>query len=210
VVLLLLLPVYARAYKSEAWARSQFAAAQRLHQSLEARPAQQLTRADYGRVINAYHLVYFEAPSSTRADPSVVAVAQLKEEMGRRFEDHDLLRSAIDQYEFLRRQYPGSKARFGALFRIGEIYKDDLNDKTHADLIFREFLQRYPHNQFAEQARKALAEPVEKASLKTVLKKPVPPEPKVTDDAADDDGRSRQRGDDGEPWAEQKRGLPTR
>jgi N-acetylmuramoyl-L-alanine amidase len=208
VVLLLLLPVYARAYKSEAWARSQFAAAQRLHQSLEARPAQQLTRADYGRVINAYHLVYFEAPSSTRADPSVVAVAQLKEEMGRRFEDHDLLRSAIDQYEFLRRQYPGSKARFGALFRIGEIYKDDLNDKTHADLIFREFLQRYPHNQFAEQARKALAEPVEKASLKTVLKKPVPPEPKVTDDAADDDQTTSDSGadkDGGAPAAAQPR-----
>jgi N-acetylmuramoyl-L-alanine amidase len=185
-VLLLLLPAYARSYKSEAWARSQFAAAQRLHQSLEARPAQQLTRADYERVITAYRLVYFEAPSSTRADPSVVAVAQLKEEMGRRFEDDDILRSAIEQYQFLRRQYPGSKARFGALFRIGEIYKEDLNDKPHADLIFREFLQRYPHNQFAEQARRALAEPVEKASLKTVLKKPAAPEPKDADDADDD------------------------
>ena len=40
VVLLLLLPAYARSYKSEAWARSQFATAQRLHQSLEARPAE--------------------------------------------------------------------------------------------------------------------------------------------------------------------------
>ncbi len=91
----------------------------RLHQALEARPAQELTRADYERVINAYRRVYLEAPSSTRADPSVVAVAQLKEEMGRRFEDDDILRSAIKQYEFLRHQYPGSKARFGALFRIG-------------------------------------------------------------------------------------------
>jgi N-acetylmuramoyl-L-alanine amidase len=185
-VLLLLLPAYARTYRSEAWARSQFAAAQRVHQSLEARPAQQLTRADYERVINAYRLVYFEAPSSTRADPSVVAVAQLKEEMGRRFEDDDILRSAIEQYQFLRRQYPGSKARFGALFRIGEIYNDDLNDKMHADQIFREFLQRYPRNQLAEQARKALVEPVEKASLKTVLKKPAAPEPQDADDADDD------------------------
>ena len=185
-MLLLLLPSYARSYKSEAWARSQFAAAQRLHQSLEARPAQQLTRADYERVINSYHLVYFEAPSSTRADPSVVAVAQLKEEMGRRFEDDDILRSAIEQYEFLRRQYPGSKARFRALFRIGEIYKDDLHDDARANAVFREFLQCYPRNQFAEQARKALAEPVEKASIRTVLKKPAAPAPKVTDDADDD------------------------
>jgi N-acetylmuramoyl-L-alanine amidase len=185
LVVLLLLPAYARSYRSEAWARSQFAAAQRLHQSLEARPAQRLTRSDYERAINAYHLVYFESPASTRADPSVVAVAQLKEEMGRRFEDDDILRSAIEQYQFLRRQYPGSKARFGALFRIGEIYRDDLHDRVRADEIFREFLQRYPRNQFAEQARKALAEPVENASLKTLLKKPALPEPK--DDVADDD-----------------------
>jgi N-acetylmuramoyl-L-alanine amidase len=185
-VLLLLLPAYARAYRSEAWARSQFAAAQRLQQALEARPAQRLTRADYERVINAYHVVYFEAPSSTRADPSVVAIAQLKEEMGRRFGDDDILRSAIEQYQFLRRQYPGSKARFGALFRIGEIYKDDLHDDARANAVFREFLQRYPRNQFAEQARKALAEPVEKASLKTVLKKPATRELQRSDDADDD------------------------
>ena len=186
-VLLLLLPAHARIHKSETWARSQFATAQRLHESLEARPAQQLTRKDYERVINAYQQVYLEAPASTRADPSVVAVAQLKEEMGRRFEDDDILRAAIEQYQFLRRQYPGSKARFGALFRIGEIYKDDLQDKARADEIFREFLQHYPHNQFAEQARKALAEPVEKASLKAVTKKPVPPPPpKQTDDVDDD------------------------
>jgi N-acetylmuramoyl-L-alanine amidase len=203
LVVLLLLPAYARSYRSEAWARSQFAAAQRLHQSLEARPAQRLTRSDYERVINAYHLVYFESPASTRADPSVVAVAQLKEEMGRRFEDDDILRSAIEQYQFLRRQYPGSKARFGALFRIGEIYQDDLHDKVRADEIFREFLQRYPRNQFAEQARKALAEPVENASLKTPLKKPALPEPKdnvadddqaVADDAGKNDGAEAQPG----------------
>jgi N-acetylmuramoyl-L-alanine amidase len=186
LVLLLLLPAYARSYKSEAWARSQFATAQRLHQSLEARPAERLTRTDYERVINAYRLVYFEAPSSTRADPSVVAVAQLKEEMGRRFQDNEILLSAIEQYQFLRRQYPGSKARFGALFRIGEIYKDDLRDKERANAVFREFLQHYPRNQFAEQARKALEEPLEKASLKTPLKKFAAPEPKDVDDADDD------------------------
>ncbi|MGO9650227.1 MAG: N-acetylmuramoyl-L-alanine amidase [Terriglobales bacterium] len=208
-VLLLLLPVYARTHRPETWARSQFAAAQRLHQSLEARPAQQLTRTDYDRVINAYRVVYLEAPSSTRADPSVVAVAQLKEEMGRRFEDDDILRAAIEQYEFLRRQYPGSKARFGALFRIGEIYKDDLHEQTRADATFRDFLQHYPRNQFAEQARRALAEPVEKASLRTPLKKPTAPEAKDQDDADDDKPVADNAGkDDG--TAEAQTGKPVR
>jgi N-acetylmuramoyl-L-alanine amidase len=184
LVLLLALPAVARAHKSEAWARSQFATAEHLHQGLEGRPAHELTRSDYNRVINAYRRVYFEAPTSTKADPSVVAVAQLLEELGRRFEDRTVLRSAIQQYEFLRRQYPGSKARFGALFRIGEIYKEDLHDKQRADEVFQEFLRRYPRNQFAEEARKALTEPAEKVTV-------------ASDSKAKGTGRTRSDDEDG-------------
>jgi N-acetylmuramoyl-L-alanine amidase len=162
-VFALLLPVaaHARVHKSGTWADSQFAAAQEMQNTLEGRPLEDRTRHDYERVINAYRRVYLEAPSSGRADPSVVAAAQMTEEMGRRFNDPDILRSAIQQYEFLRREYPGSKFRFDALFRIGEIYKDDLRDKTRADATFEEFLHRYPRNQFAEAARLALAEPAQ-------------------------------------------------
>jgi N-acetylmuramoyl-L-alanine amidase len=164
LVLLMALPAGARSHKSDAWARAQFADAEHLRQQLEARPAQALTRSDYDRVINAYRRIYFEAPNSTKADPSVVAVAQLLEEKGRHFDDQATLRSAIQEYEFLRRQYPGSKARFGALFRIAEIYNDDLHDKLRADEVFQEFLRRYPRNQFAGEARKALAEPADKVA----------------------------------------------
>ena len=181
---------FASLHRSESWARTQFAAAERLHQALEARPASDLKRADYERVINAYRRVYLESPASTRADPSVVGTAQLLEEMGRRFSDDEVLRSAVKEYQFLRQQYPGSKARFAALFHIGEIYKEDLHDKEHADEVFREFLQRYPRNQFAEEARKALAGPVETAGLKSrVVKRSHDESPKLdspsTDNAED-------------------------
>ncbi len=166
----LLLPVmsaHARAHKSATWADSEFAAAEQMQEALEGRPLESRTRTDYEHVIDAYRRVYLGAPTSGRADPSVVAAAQMTEEMGRRFNDPDILRSAIQQYEFLRREYPGSKFRFDALFRIGEIYKDDLDDKTRADATFEEFLRRYPRNQFADAARHALAEPAQQqASLK--------------------------------------------
>ena len=166
----LLLPAmsaHARAHKSATWADSQFAAAEQMQEALEGRPLESRTRNDYEHVIDAYRRVYLGAPTSGRADPSVVAAAQMTEEMGRRFNDPDILRSAIQQYEFLRREYPGSKFRFDALFRIGEIYKDDLDDKTRADATFEEFLRRYPRNQFADAARHALAEPAQQqASLK--------------------------------------------
>jgi len=169
-VFALMLPAmaHARVHKSGSWADSQFAAAEQMQETLEGRPLEDRTRHDYERVINAYRRVYLGAPSSGRADPSVVAAAQMTEEMGRRFNDPDILRSAIQQYEFLRREYPGSKFRFDALFRIGEIYKDDLHDKPRADATFEEFLHRYPRNQFAEAARLALAEPAQRqASLKS-------------------------------------------
>jgi len=169
-VFALLLPAmaHARVHKSGTWADSQFAAAEQMQETLEGRPLEDRTRHDYERVISAYRRVYLEAPSSGRADPSVVAAAQMTEEMGRRFNDPDILRSAIQQYEFLRREYPGSKFRFDALFRIGEIYKDDLHDKARADATFEEFLHRYPRNQFAEAARLALAEPAQqRVSLKS-------------------------------------------
>jgi N-acetylmuramoyl-L-alanine amidase len=196
-LVLLLLPEHAARHSSPSWADTQFAAASQLQQALEGRPAADRTRRDYERVISAYHRVYTGAPSSSKADPSVVAAAQMTEEMGRRFNDSEVLRSAIQQYEFLRREYPGSKFRFNALYRIGEIYKDDLHDKARADETFAEFLRRYPHNQFAGNARAALAEPVQqpaalvvKDSGKTKLTpktaKDVPATAKDEDDSEDD------------------------
>ena len=173
-LLLPAIPTQARPHKSATWADSQFADAEQMQAALETRPLESRTRHDYERVIDAYRRVYLEAPTSGRADPSVVAAAQMSEEMGRRFNDPGVLRYAIQQYEFLRREYPGSKFRFDALFRIGEIYKDDLHDKAKADATFEEFLHRYPRNQFADAARKALAEPAQRpASAK--VKEPIKP-----------------------------------
>src|ERR1017187_7077615 len=79
-------------------------------------------------------------------------------EMGRRFDDNKILRRAVEQYRFLRKEYPGSKYRFDALFTIGEIYKDDLNDPEEARTTFEIFVERYPHNRLADDARSAISE----------------------------------------------------
>ena len=54
----------------------------------------------------------WERPLPRKADPSVVAVAETLVEMGRRFNDDKILNEAIEQYKFLRREYPGSKYPF--------------------------------------------------------------------------------------------------
>jgi N-acetylmuramoyl-L-alanine amidase len=160
VLLLAALPqlAHARPHHSEAWARERFAAAERMREALNGRPPAERTRRDYQRVLNAYRNVYFSAPTSTKADPSAVAVAETLVEMGRRFDDDKILNEAIAQYKFLRREYPGSKYRCDALFTIGEIYKDDLKNPEQARAVFDEFVSRYPHNRLAEDAQQAIVE----------------------------------------------------
>ena len=152
------LPAHARTHHGESWARDRFAAAERTREALNGRPPADRTRRDYQRVLNAYRSVYYGAPASTKAEPSVVAVAETLVEMGRRFDDDKILGEAIAQYKFLRKEYPGSKYRCDALFTIGEIYSDDLNQPGQARAAFEEFLRRYPHNRLAEDAQQAIAD----------------------------------------------------
>jgi len=140
-------------------ARDQFDKAEQMREALNGRPEAERTRRDYQRVADAYRKVYYVAPDSSKADASVVAVAELLAEMGRQFQPGDKdLNAAIQEYEFLRREYPGSRYRFQALFTIGQIYKEDLGDDDAARKTFEEFLAHYPRNSLAPEAKKALAE----------------------------------------------------
>jgi N-acetylmuramoyl-L-alanine amidase len=131
--------------------------AQRLREALEGRPERQRTRREYERVIDAYRAVYHGGPASPRADASIAAVADLLAEEGRVFEDDKALHDAIGQYEFLRKEYPGSRYRFSALLTVGEIYLRDLNDREDARATFQQFLKLYPQNPLANEARLELS-----------------------------------------------------
>ena len=140
-------------------AADQFEKAEQMREALNGRPAEERTRRDYQRVADAYRKVYYVAPASSKADASVIAVAEILATMGRQFEPGEKdLRSAIREYEFLRHEYPGSKYRFQALFTIGQIYSQDLGDDEDARKTFEEFLQRYPRQPLAREAKQALAE----------------------------------------------------
>jgi N-acetylmuramoyl-L-alanine amidase len=176
-----LLAVPKAAMKKQA-ARTQFENAERMREELNGLPASERTRREYQRVMDAYRRVYYSAPASSKADQSVVAVAELLAEMGRAQHDEKALRAAIGQYEFLRREYPGSKYRFDALFTIGQIYKEDLQENDKAREIFQEIIRRYPHMPQAAEARDALKE-MDEAARKPKKEEPraAKPEPKSND-----------------------------
>ena len=160
------LAAHARVHRSSDWANTQFDNAEELRDKLNASPAAERSRAEYQKVVNAYRRVYFGAPTSSKAAAAVSAEAGVMTAMGRQFQDDKILGGAIEKYEFLRREYPGSDSRFDALFTIGQIYKDDLKDADRARETFAEFVRRYPQNKRVEEARRALAG-VEQAAAKS-------------------------------------------
>src|SRR5258708_30587789 len=73
----------ARVHHNDNWARQQFAKAERMREALNGRPAGERTRREYQRVMDSYRRVYFGSPSSSQADPSLGATAELIDENGR-------------------------------------------------------------------------------------------------------------------------------
>jgi len=148
--------VEARVHRSQAWAEEQFTKAEAGRETLNGHAEQARTRREYESVISSYRRIVREAPTSTKADASAFAAAELTADMGRHFKDDFALYSAVRAYKFLRREYPGSKHRVEALLAIGEIYKNDLGDEADGRLAFQELIRRYPGSELVKEARAEL------------------------------------------------------
>ena len=156
VMLVVCAAVPARADKKSE-ARDQFERAVRMRTTLEGTPQKDRLLADYKQTIAAYHKVYLITPQAEEVTPSLIAEGELYQEMGRRF-DAKYFKSAADIYNFLLKQYPGSRYRSEALFALGKIQKDNLDKPDDAEASFKEFLKRYPKSFRADGAREALKE----------------------------------------------------
>jgi N-acetylmuramoyl-L-alanine amidase len=176
----------ARTHRSQTWAETQFAKAESQRETLNGQAEQSRTRRQYEGVIASYRRVVLEAPTSSKADASAFAVAEVTAEMGRHFKNDMALYSAIREYKFLRREYPGSKHRIEALLAIGEIYKNDIADQSEAQAAFQELLQRYPHSRLAEEAKAELQGSTQSASTLDAVKNPVAKATNSTEDKGTD------------------------
>src|SRR5437764_2503333 len=139
-------------------AHKQFQTAEKMREALNGRAQSERTRAAYSKVIEAYRKVYRLAPSGHDAPGSLLAMGELMAESGRVLKDPTQSQAAIDQFKSIPNEYPGSHERVDALFTIGKIYQDDLNDLPQAKATFEEFLKKFPANQLADDAKEALAD----------------------------------------------------
>lgn len=113
--------------------------------------------ANYRDTIAAYHKVYLISPQAEEVTPSLIAEAELYREMGKQF-DRKYYQSAIDSYEFLLKQYPRSQYRAQAIYSIGQILQDDLDQPLAAEATYKDLLKRFPKSERADDARDALKE----------------------------------------------------
>src|ERR1035437_3712172 len=131
--------------------------AERGRDTLEAMPEDGRTQADYTRAMDAYRAIYHLNPADVHAPAAVNAVAELLVEQGRGQHDVKSLQAAVGQYEFLRKQYPGSSLRVQALLVEGEIEQNDLGDATAAREKYKLLLKQHPKSEQADEATAGLA-----------------------------------------------------
>jgi N-acetylmuramoyl-L-alanine amidase len=138
-------------------ARDQFARAVRMRTTLEANPLQQRSLADYRSTIAAFHKVYLISVSVEEVGPSLMAEAELYEQMGRQF-DPKYFQNAIQTHQFLLKQYPESHFRAQALYSIGMIQEYDLRETDAAEITFKQYVKQYPKSDKVNGAKEALKE----------------------------------------------------
>src|SRR5580698_548768 len=144
------------AVKREA-AGAQFARAEEQRAILNSKPAEKRTLAEYKQVVASYRRVYLITPRAAEVADSLLSVAELYTEMGDRF-GRSYYQSAVDSYQFLVHEYPGSKYSQDALLRMGKLQRDQLGDGAQATKTYEDFLKKYPHSPRKREAQEALAE----------------------------------------------------
>jgi N-acetylmuramoyl-L-alanine amidase len=178
--------------------QKQFERAVRLRTSLEGYLEKDRSLSDYQQTTLAFRKVYLFTPGAPDATQALTSEAELYESMGRLF-DPKYFQDAIARYNFLLKEYPGTRYRGGALFAIGRIQKDDLKKTADAQATFKQFLKRYPRSDkaaAAQQALRDLANPKPAAHPAVAQQAPEPPQP---DPSKDDSREAKHRQDEPRP-----------
>jgi N-acetylmuramoyl-L-alanine amidase len=160
--------------------QKQFERAVKMRTMLEGYLEKDRGESDYKQTVLAYHKVYLITPEAPDATSALVAEAELYQSMGRLF-DPKYFQEALGRYNFLLKQYPGTRYRAETLFAIGKIQQNDLKKSDDARETFKQFLKRYPHSDKAADAQQALKELAE--SRQPGAKQSVAPVQNHTDQA---------------------------
>jgi N-acetylmuramoyl-L-alanine amidase len=138
-------------------ASAQFARAEEQRATLNSKPTEKRSLADYKQVVAGYRRVALITPRAPEVSDSLLAIAELYTEMGDRF-GRSYYQSAVDSYQFLVRQYPANKYCQDAILRVAKLQREQLGDSELAKKTYEDFLKKYPRSPRKREAQEALAE----------------------------------------------------
>src|SRR5215468_9652215 len=138
-------------------AEAQFTRAEEQRAALNAKASDKRTLAEYKSVVASYKKVYLISPHAADVQDSLLAVAELRTEMGDRF-GRNYYQQAVESYQFLLREYPKSKFSQDIYLRTAKLQQDKLGDTAAAMKTYQEFLKRFPRSAQKREVQEALAE----------------------------------------------------
>jgi N-acetylmuramoyl-L-alanine amidase len=161
-----------------------FEKAQQMRTALEAQSESKRRKEDYKKVIDAYFEVYRLNLAYSKAPVALAAMAELYLEMGRAFTSDSYFLESIKSFRFLIEQYPQNRIAREALFTIGEVYLQDLEDPGEARRAFQNFIAMYPKSAKAAEAEERLKQldrqgAARAAAHAALVAPPTPPPPPV-------------------------------
>jgi N-acetylmuramoyl-L-alanine amidase len=137
--------------------QAQFARAEALRATLEAKPERRRSLQEYTDVVTTYRRATLITPHAAEVPMAFKQVADLYSHMGEQF-DPKYFRSALASYQFLVREYPTSPDVPDAQLAIAALQRGPLDQPALAKQAYEEFLQQHPRAARAGEARAALAE----------------------------------------------------
>ncbi len=138
-------------------ANAQFTRAEEMRAALNEKPADKRTLAEYKKVVTTYQRVYLITPHAAEVPDSLVAIAELNTEMGDHF-GRSYYQAAAESYQFLMREYPGSKYVGDSMMRLGQLQTDQLGDQAGATKTYQDYLKKFPHSPHKREVQESLAE----------------------------------------------------
>ena len=156
-----------------------FEKAEKMRAALEAQPEIKRRKEQYQQVIDAYNQVGQLNPASNKIPLALAAIAELYRQMGNVFSTDSYFLDSVRTYRVLADQYPKNHLTRDALYTVGEIYQQDLEDPDEARKAFKYFVAMYPQSEKAEKARNYLTQldqlAAERGKAPMIASPPPPP-----------------------------------
>lgn len=146
-------------------AKAAFERAEKLRAGLDGSSVSFRKVSDYDRVIRAYRQVYAITPASSYADEALLAIAEVHNQLAGDLKKPEYFQKAIEDYQFLLKEYPYSKYNRDALFTIGLIYQNDLGSDEKALKVFEQYLEKYKQGPKVIAARENIRQVKKKMQL---------------------------------------------